>query len=50
MPYPLPENRLFLVRGNTTLTRHRQRNAYKAVTKIPEKISKHLAGRAWPTH
>ena len=39
---PLPENRLFLVRGNTSLTRHKQRNAYKAVTKIPEKISVEL--------
>jgi len=36
MPYPLPENRLFLVRGNTSLTRHKQR---ESVRKIPVKQS-----------
>ena len=34
MPYPFPENRLYLVRGNRILTRHKQR---ESVRKIPVK-------------
>ena len=39
MPYPVPENPIYLVRGNKILTRHKQRHAYKAVRKIPVKQS-----------
>lgn len=49
MPYPFPENRLYLVRGNRILTRHKQRESVRKISVKHKVVSDNAIKKiVWP--